>query len=178
MTVPVARRRSASRRPAPARRRGVVAAGGLAPLLLLGACGGPVEVSAPALDAETAATCETFLAALPDELAGLERRELSPADAPARAWGDGLVLTCGVEEPPGFRQLITPSCDEIVGVGWFFPPSELESEDGPVTGTTIGYRPRIEVLVPQDYRGGVSFAAFSELAAPVKAHLDLVQRCQ
>ncbi len=176
MTVPVAPGRSASRRPAPVRRRGVVAAGVLA--LLLGGCGGPVEVATPALDAEAAATCESFLAALPDELAGLEPRAVSPADAPARAWGDGLVLTCGVEEPPGFRQLITPSCDEIVGVGWFFPPAQLESEDGPVTGTTIGYRPRIEVVVPEDYRGGVSFAALSELAAPVKAHLELVQRCQ
>ncbi len=172
----VTARRHAPRRPAPARGRGVVAAGAL--VLLLGACGGPVEVAAPALDAETAAACETFLEALPDELADLEPQEVSPADAPARAWGDGLVLTCGVEEPPGFRELITPSCDEIVGVGWFFPPSELESEDGPVTGTTIGYRPRVEVLVPEEYRGGVSFTALSELAGPVTEHLELVQRCQ
>ncbi|NYD58305.1 hypothetical protein BKA08_002543 [Nocardioides marinisabuli] len=169
-------RRAASRRPGPSRGRGVVAAGALA--LLLGACGGPVEVAAPALDAESAAACDELLGALPDDLAGLEPREVSPADAPARAWGEGLVLTCGVEEPPLFRELIAPSCDEIVGVGWFFPPADLESEDGPVTGTTIGYRPRVEVLVPDEYRGGVSFTALSELAAPITEHLELVQRCR
>ncbi len=130
------------------------------------------------MSTDDAATCSTFLDDLPDELAGLESAEISPADAPARAWGDGLVVTCGVEEPPAFQELIAPSCDEIVGIGWFFPPQQLGREDGPVTGTTIGYRPRVELEVPEGYRGGTSFAVLSALAAPIEEHLDLVQRCR
>ncbi|CAB4720871.1 MAG: DUF3515 family protein [Actinobacteria bacterium] len=144
---------------------------------LVGCSAGPVEVASPELSADDQAACTALLDSLPATLAGLESHEITPADAPAAAWGDdGLTLSCGVGVPDDFDEF--SRCDQILGVGWFFPEAEYKDESRTLTATAVGYRPRISLTVPADYRGNVSLDAFSTLAPLVQAHLDLVQRCR
>jgi hypothetical protein len=114
-------------------------------LLALTSCGGPVEVDVPSLAPSAAASCDTFLAALPATLDGQMSQEVSPADAPAGAWGDPpIVVRCGVERPPG----LTPDAQlfEVDGLAWF--PEELP--DG-YRFTTYDRDPAVEVVVPSAY---------------------------
>lgn len=148
----------------------------------LGAAGcsgddGPVSVDAAQLTGAAATTCRTFLDSLPDTLAGLEQRAVTPSDAPARAWGpEGMVLTCGAPQPPTFTD--TAGCEVIRGVGWFFPSAEYADSGVDLLATAVGYEPRISLLVPAAYRGDVSLEAFSDLADYVKPALKLVKRCR
>ena len=64
-------------------RRGLLAC---ALLSLLAGCGNDVEVGSPELSRADRTACDAFLDALPDELDDLTEVEVSPADAPARAW--------------------------------------------------------------------------------------------
>lgn len=148
--------------------------------LAAGGCSGddgPVSVDAAPLTGAAAATCRSFLDSLPDTIAGLEQREVTPADAPARAWGpEGLVLTCGAPQPPTFTD--TAGCEVIRGVGWFFPSAEYATADVDLLATAVGYDPRVSLLVPAAYRGDVSLEVFSDLADYVKPALTLVQPCR
>ncbi|WP_153337748.1 MULTISPECIES: DUF3515 domain-containing protein [unclassified Nocardioides] len=161
------------------RARGVVASS-LLPLALLAGCGGDaVEVDSPALadpslsDAERA-TCTDFLDALPEDLAGLEPAEVDPADAPAKAWGDGLAVVCGVPEPEELAP--AAECDIVAGVAWFVPPSQRD-EGSDLIATAVETTPRVALVVPAEYRGQIAFDAFGELAEPVRTHLETTRRC-
>ena len=171
---------TASRRPAPLRLRGVVALAAALPLLgaaLSGCSAGAVDVDSPQLSGSDARACAALLDALPERIAGLSTRDISPDDAPAHAWGDqGLVLTCGAPQPADFNQV--SGCDEIRGVGWYFPPAEYADPTTTLTATAVGYRPRVSLTVPADYRGNVSLDALSTLADPVRQHLQLVKPCR
>ena len=57
-------------------------------MLGVSACSSSVELPAPSLAGDDLARCEAFVSALPDELAGLERRPVSPEDALGAAYGD------------------------------------------------------------------------------------------
>ena len=143
-------------------------------LLASGCSSGPPEIEAPELSAADARTCRDLVADLPATLAGEEQVEATGDTEYGAAWGDpAIVLTCGV----GALDLSdSPTCAEVDGVGWLVPPDQLDG-DRDATFTADGYRPRVRLEVPDDYlpEGGAS--ALSELAAPVKAHLEKVEPC-
>ncbi|MBZ5733137.1 DUF3515 domain-containing protein [Nocardioides sp. TRM66260-LWL] len=161
-------------------RRRAAALAAVTALLLapaLAGCGADaIDVDVPRLDDADAAACRALLDALPERLADLDRRDVSPSDAPARAWGDGLVLTCGAPQPDDFTSV--SGCEEIRGVGWYVPPGEYADSSQDLTATAVGFRPRVSLRVPAAYRGDVSLLALSDLADPVRARLRLVQPCR
>lgn len=135
-----------------------------------------MELATPDLDAADAATCAALVADLPDTLADEERVETEPADAPGAAYGDpAIVVSCGADEPADFRE--TADCLVVNDVGWFVPPEQDAANDADLVLTTGGYRPRLRVDVPADYRPEGSAAVLAELAPVVADHLDLVERC-
>jgi hypothetical protein len=78
------------------------------------------------------------------------------------------VLTCGV----GPVDIETaPPCTVVDGVGWVVP----EEGGDETTFLADGYRPRVQVVVPDDY--APEAGVLTELAVPVKQHLDLQDRC-
>jgi hypothetical protein len=147
-------------------------------LLVLGGCGDePVSISSPDVGPAARVTCEQFLADLPSRLAGEQERALARDSALGAAWGEPpIVLTCGGERPDEFDRF--SSCVEANGVGWFVPPRAEADQSATATLTAAGYRPVVRVTVPGDYRPEGISAVMAELAAPVKAHLRLVDRCE
>jgi hypothetical protein len=153
-------------------------------LLLVAACGGPVSVEVPSLSAADAAACEGFVSALPDTLAGEERGEVAPSDAPAAAYGDpAIVVSCGVPAPPTFDA--TAQCEVVNGVGWYLPPDQYDDPGADLTITAVGHRPRVAVLLPDDYRdddrgaaSDTAAAVLAELTDPVRDHLAEAAECQ
>jgi len=168
------------RRPGPWWVRGVV----VLTTLLLGGCGGPTEVDAPDLTGDDADACAAFVDALPAELAGEERGEVTPDDAPAAAYGDpAIVVECGVAAPEEFDA--TAQCEVVNDVGWYLPPDQYDDPDADLTITAVGFRPRVAVLLPADYRdddrGAASDTAAALLAGltdPVRDHLTEDAECQ
>ncbi|NHA01852.1 DUF3515 domain-containing protein [Nocardioides sp. W3-2-3] len=148
----------------------------LLPLTLLTACGGPVEVDVPDLTSAQRAACESFADALPETMADQQRVEIEPADAPAAAYGDpAIVVRCGVPKPAGFS--LAASCETANGVGFFIPDEQYRDQDADLTITAAGYRPRVEVTVPAQYRPSGGAAAMSVLAPLVQKYLTLVEAC-
>ena len=155
--------------------------GAVACVLLVGtaACANPpVSIDTPRLDDADREACQALVDDLPERMAGEERRLVSPAAALGAAWGDpAIVLRCGVPEPTDFTD--TSTCVEADGVGWYVPDSVLLADDESldVTMTAVGYRPRVQVVVPGDYRP----EGFSDTAATVgrlvDEHLEKVQDC-
>lgn len=151
---------------------------------MLTACGGPTEVDVPDLDEADAAACAAFVDALPDVLADEERGEVTPDEAPAAAYGDpAIVVSCGVAAPEEFDA--TAQCEVVNDVGWYLPPDQYDDPDADLTITAVGFRPRVEVLLPADYRdedrGAVSdtaAAVLAELTDPVRDHLTEAAECQ
>lgn len=82
--------------------------------------------------------------------------------------------------PPSFDQFST--CQEVEGVGWYVPPSAFRNPvtnptpDEPVTMTTIGYTPVVQVRIPAEYRPPA--ATMVELAPAIKNHLTLQDPCR
>lgn len=144
--------------------------------VLLTACGGPVEIDVPELSGADRATCEAFADDLPDSLAEQERVDIEPEDAPAAAYGDpAIVVRCGVPTPEGFD--VTASCETADGVGYFIPDEQYVDQGLDLTLTAAGYRPRVEIRIPADYRPNAGPAAMSVLAPLIKEHLTLVDAC-
>ena len=154
-----------SRRPWSARIRGVVAGTAVA---LVAGCGGPPEIAEPDLPAAQATACRDLVADLPDTLLDQQAVEVAGAGAYGAAWGDpALVLSCGV----GALDLThAPPCLVVDGVGWV-----TEESDDETAFTTEGYRPRVRVVVPDDYAPEAS--ALTELASLVKRHTVRKLRC-
>jgi hypothetical protein len=160
------------------RTRGVVACA-LGALLLTGCSAGPVEIDSPELSARDEAACRELVADLPDTVAGQQARETSPPDAVVAAWGDpAIVLTCGVDQPSDFTD--TSTCVQADGVGWYVPDAVLLSDDESldVTMTAVGYRPRVQVVLPGDYRPEGFAAAAATLGRIVDRDLEKVARCR
>lgn len=159
------------RRPVPSRTAGAVAV-----LVLLAGCGsGAVQVRAPAVSGPAARRCVGLLKALPRSVTGQQRRTVSTgAHDYAAAWGDPpIVLRCGVPKPKGLNRFAT--CQQVNGVGWFVPPAQIDRGPGPITMTTIGFQPRMQVQLPGDYWPPA--AAMADLAASVKASLQRTHSC-
>ncbi len=142
---------------------------------LFAACGGGVEVDSPHLDRSERAACDGFLDALPSTLEGLdERDDVSPDDAPARAWGDpAVVVVCGAGMPDDFTE-VSP-CEQINDVGWFVRPEEFADQDASLDMTTIGFRPAVRLQVPAEHRPPADVLV--TVSEAVKAQLTRVGRC-
>ena len=151
-----------------------------APVLLVTGCApGPLAVEPPSPAPDEVAACEDFLAGLPDELAGEHRREITGGDGLVAAWGDpAIVLTCGVGAPAEFGRAST--CIEANGTGWFVPDSVLLDPDQQVdvTMTAVEFRPRVEVVLPGDYRPDGFLAVTGTIGRLVSDELDLEERCR
>ena len=151
--------------------------------LLAAACSGTdaveaVEVDAPDLTADQATTCAALVEALPTKLLTHAERDVTPADAPAAAWGDpAIVVTCGVEMPDDFEP--GASCEEVNGVGWFVPMDQFSDIRVDLAVHTIGFDPVVRLEIPADYRKDPAVVADSlaTLAEPIKEHARQVQPC-
>jgi hypothetical protein len=109
------------------------------------------------------------VAALPEVVADQDRRDVSPDDALAGAWGDpAIVLRCGVPEPPGVRP--SSSCFVVNDVGWF-----AEEQDDVVVFTTIGRSTYVEITVPDDYAPEAN--ALPAVAAAVQQATEDLRPC-
>ncbi len=151
----------------------------LAAALLAGCGTDPVAVEVPDVPDDEAATCRDLVAALPDEVDGQERREVTGADGRAAAWGDpAIVLRCGVPQPSDFTD--TATCIEANGTGWYVPDDVLNADDQTldVTMTAVGVRPRVEVFLPGDYRPDGFPNASGRIGAVVAEQLEVVRPCR
>ena len=140
-------------------------------------CGGPVEVDVPDLDAEDAAACEAFADALPDTLADEERVDIEPDDAPAAAYGDpAIVVTCGVDSPDGFGP--GAQCELVNDVPWYIPSEQYDDLDLDLVITSAWHEPRVQVVMPADYRGNALEAGIMAKLSPLVAeHLRETGTC-
>lgn len=148
-------------------------------LLLAGCAAGPVAVDVPSVPEADAEACRALVDALPERVDGQERREVTGADGRAAAWGDpAIVLRCGVPEPEDFTD--TATCVEANGTGWYVPDAVLDSDDETldVTMTAVGFRPRVEVLLPGDYRPDGFTDAAGALGSVVADRLREVTPCR
>jgi hypothetical protein len=160
------------RRPPSPGRSGVVACAVLALPGLLGGCA--VDVESPDLEGADAQNCRALVAAVPDSVDGAERREVSPEDAYAAAWGDpAIVLRCGVEMPASFDE--TASCQVTNGVGWFIPEDQITGSAVEITMTTIGRAQNVEVVLPPEHFPPA--AAMVDLAAAISETVPEVRPC-
>ncbi len=150
---------------------------GAGAVLTVTACSGPVEIETNDLDAEDRAACDAFVADLPDTLNDEARVEVEPAEDPlGAAYGDPpIVVTCGVDEPEGFGE--GSSCEVANGVGWYLPDEAYDDQSLDLVLTAAGYRPRVEILVPAEYRPGGGAAAMAALAPLVEEHLTETADC-
>ena len=116
---------------------------------LTGCAKGPVSIDQVTVSADDEARCVALVAALPEQLAGLDRRKVAPAAALGAAWGDpAVVLTCGVpDDVPA-----AATCSEVDGVGWYAPEEAYDDQSLDVDLTTIGMRPVVRVHVPAEHR--------------------------
>lgn len=120
----------------PLRSTAVLGAGLLGAALLLTGCSQPVADIEPAPEA-TDPVCAEAMVALPDTVAGQDRRE-TDSQATA-AWGEpsAVILRCGVPTPGP----TTEHCVTANGVDW------VTRDDGEYwTLTTYGRTPAVEVL--------------------------------
>jgi hypothetical protein len=147
-------------------------------LLLLTGCGGPVEVDAPDLDGADADACAAFADALPDTLGDEEREDIEPANAPAAAYGDPpIVVTCGVGAPEGFGP--GAQCEVVNDVAWYIPADQYDDLDLDLVITTAWHAPRVQVVMPADYRGdGLEGGIMAKLAPLVAEHLRETGTCE
>jgi hypothetical protein len=149
---------------------------------VLAGCGGrpgPVHVATPSVSGTVRAQCSRLVAALPQQVAGQDRRDVTPAGAQAGAWGDpAVVLRCGVPRPAALRP--TSYCFEIDHVGWLATQhGKAVSVTSPVQGTldftTIGRSVYVEVSVPDAYAPQAD--ALADVAGAVRRTTRLVRPC-
>jgi hypothetical protein len=146
-------------------------------LVLAGCADEPVSISPTDVGPSARVTCQQFLADLPAELAGEQKRALARNGALGAAWGDpAIVLSCGVELPDDFDRFA--QCVEANGVGWFVPSDAESDQSSTAALTAAGYRPVVQVTVPGDYRPEGVASAMAQLAGPVRQHLRLVDPCE
>jgi hypothetical protein len=134
---------------------------------LLTACG-PPEIETGSMSDAEAQACRDLVADLPDTLAGEKQVDVGGDSEYGAAWGDpAIVLTCGVD---GVDIADAPPCTVVNGVGWVVP------EEGDETRfVTDGYRPRLQVVVPDDY--APEAGVLTELGALVEEHTELEDEC-
>ena len=146
----------------------------MALLLVSGVACGEVEVQPTEVTAAQRTACTALVKALPDRISDQDRRETSGNPLGA-AWGDpAIVLRCGVPTPKGYNQFA--SCQTVNDLDWFVPDKTSEDQSLDVVLTTIGREPRVELVVPAEYRPPV--AAMVDIGDAIKAHTKVVRRCR
>ncbi len=161
-------------RPAPSRSAGAVACLVLVAGLAAGCGSGNVPVDSPSPSGAHARACSELLDALPDSVAGEQRRTVEPEDAYAAAWGDpAIVLRCGVPRPEGYDEFAT--CQETNGVGWFIPEKQITGEPEEIVMTTVGREQSVEVRLPEEYWPPAE--AMVDLADAIKRSTREVDPC-
>jgi len=106
---------------------------------------GDVEVDPFTVEDGTDSVCTDLLAALPEVVDDAVQRDVSPADLPAAAWGQPvIVLRCGVPMPAAYEP--DAQLFDINGLGWL----PVEAEGGTVF-TSVDRDIRVEVAIPDDY---------------------------
>ena len=136
------------------------------------ACGvGTVELSpADDLPEDERELCDDLLAALPSQVLGDERRDVTPYGAGA-AWGDPPVtLRCGTTDAQGMSPAM--QCQVIDDVGWY-----AEALEGGYRFTTIGRETYVEVVVPDAEGSETAAGALVDLAPAVRGTVPEVRPC-
>jgi hypothetical protein len=150
---------------------GAVALATLLALLLAGC--GAVHLHDNDVSASDQRACRALVDDVPHRVSERPRRETKGGDLGA-AWGDpAIVLTCGVGVPDGYRP--TSACQRANGVDWFVPEDQITDQSKLVVMTTIGRKPRVEVVVPAEYRPPT--ATMVDLADAIKKHTKAVEPC-
>jgi hypothetical protein len=153
---------------------GVCRLGGVVILVVaLAGCGaGPVGVDSPSPDADVAAQCR--------DLIGQERRDISPDDALAAAWGDpAIVLSCGVARPAALTPIST--CFVVNDIGWLATVDGREftgpePPDETIVFTTIGRSAYVEISVPDHWAPQAD--ALAEVSSAIAAATTDLHPCQ
>ncbi|QOR72754.1 DUF3515 family protein [Ruania alkalisoli] len=138
---------------------------------VLGGCQSAVEVD-PGPTA-SAPVCAEVLRALPDELAGAERR--STTSQASAAWGEdpAITLRCGVQPPgPTTDRCITAEAANGTSVDWVV--TELGDVEGGWQFTTYGRVPAIELTVPVFHAGNASDADPTTLLVDLGEAVDII----
>jgi uncharacterized protein DUF3515 len=118
-------------------------------------------------DAEAQA-CRDLVGDLPATLLGEDPVEVEGDTAYGAAWGDpAIVLTCGVD---AIDLSEAPPCIDVDGVGWV-----VVEEGEETTFVADGYRPRVRVVVPDDY--APEAGALTALGPVVQEHTELEDEC-
>ncbi len=138
-----------------------------------GPFGGGVDVPATTVSGADRAACQRVIDALPDTVADQKRRDTTGNPLGA-AWGDpAIVLRCGVGSPASLG--LFAQCQVANGLGWYVPVAGMNDQSHDVVMTTIERRPRVEVVLPAQYRPPST--AMVDLAKAITAHTRLVTRC-
>ncbi|MFF5894421.1 DUF3515 domain-containing protein [Streptomyces argenteolus] len=124
--------------------------------------GGQPSVTVPTPSSEAAGYCEALHEVLPENVAGLERSDPSPASDLTAGWGDGaIVLRCGVPRPARMDDSQAKGVDAD-GVNWLL---EQRDDAGPRFTTT--YRKAyVEVTLGAEYAHDIT--PLSAFAVPVR----------
>lgn len=146
---------------------------------LLAGCAQPAVV-VPVADDAANPLCARVVLALPDELAGLERRTTS--SQATRAWGDEdpIVLRCGVVVPgPTTDSCVSAGSTPETSVDWI---TRTETREGDAPGaeswvfTTYGRDPAVEVVVPASITAARSTSFLVDLN-PAVTHVEATRTC-
>ncbi len=141
--------------------------------VLAGTSCGAVDVRASEVSGSERKACADLVEALPDRVSEQQRRE-TEGNPLGAAWGDpAIVLRCGVGTPSGYDKFA--ACQVADGLGWFVPDEQMADQGRDLVMTTIERSPRVEVLVPAEYRPPP--AVMVDLAEAIKRHTRLVKPC-
>lgn len=146
--------------------------GVVALVAVLAGCG---AVHLPQADVSAAdrRACLRLVADIPHRVSERARRDTKGSPLGA-AWGDpAIVLRCGVGTPDGYSA-VSP-CQRVGGVDWFAPDDQISDQGKDVVLTTIGRKPRVEVVVPAEYRP--PDATMVDLSSVIKKHTKVVAAC-
>ena len=147
-----------------------------APAVLAGCGAGAVSIEGGELPPRSdRSVCERLLADLPDEVAGLERRDVDPQEALGAAWGEPpVVLRCGVGRPDDYDP--ANGCTTVDGVDWYIPLEQLEANGAEdLTMTTIERAVAVEVTMPGEYWPPAT--PLADLSGVVAEHTERTGRC-
>lgn len=135
---------------------------------------GPLPVAAVGQPAADSAACRTVMPALPQQLAGENRRTLEGATDGIAAWGDpAVILRCGLETP---QELTCSSALVVVnGVSWLQLP---DSGLGETTYIAADRSVRIAVTIPDGSPAGSGPGAIQQISTVVAIKLPVRPVCQ
>ncbi|MEU2431253.1 DUF3515 domain-containing protein [Streptomyces sp. NPDC007861] len=119
------------------------------------------SITVPAPPPEEKALCRALHKALPESVAGEDRRDPEPRSELTAGWGDAaIVLRCGVPRPAGMSDSASDAVD-VNGVNWLL---EQHGDDS-VRLTTTYRRTYVEVTLARRYVNDLG--PLTELAGPV-----------